>query len=255
MAQNRSSAVMQQRAHDAPDALEYFPTPCWATRALCEFLQDEPGCALDAMDAWEPTCGELYMVKPLREYFGHVFASDVHQYGDNRLADFLMDGPRMDRRDWLIMNPPFKPAAQFLATAQDRARVGVAMLLRTSWSEGAERYREIFEPTPPTYELQFSQRVVMLQGRLIQEGAKDPFNLDDKTGLPRKASSATSYAWFIWQRDTRRKWITDTRKRWVAPIRKTLERAGDYPDYSARIAEVEARARAQAEADQSALFT
>ncbi len=255
MAQNTSSAVMQQRAHDAPDQLEFFPTPPWATRALCEFLQGE-GLCLGLSDAWEPTCGELHMVKPLREYFGHVKASDVHQYGDNQLCDFLLTGPSLSMRDWVIMNPPFKPAAQFLSVAMDRARSGVAMLLRTSWSEGAERYREIFEPHPPAYELQFSQRVVMLQGRLIQEGAKDPFNLDPATGLPRKASSATSYAWFIWLRDDyTRAWLTDTRKRWVAPIRKALERAGDYPDYSAEIAEVEARARALAEADQSALFT
>ncbi len=38
MSQNRSSAVMQQRS-EPPDSLDDFPTPPWATRAICEFLK------------------------------------------------------------------------------------------------------------------------------------------------------------------------------------------------------------------------
>lgn len=37
MAQNTSYAVMQQR-REAKDSLEDFPTPPWATRALCEWI-------------------------------------------------------------------------------------------------------------------------------------------------------------------------------------------------------------------------
>ena len=33
MAQNTSTAVMARRA-EAPDSLDFFPTPPWATRAL-----------------------------------------------------------------------------------------------------------------------------------------------------------------------------------------------------------------------------
>ncbi len=35
--QNRSSAVMQQRS-EPHDSLDDFPTPPWATRALCEYI-------------------------------------------------------------------------------------------------------------------------------------------------------------------------------------------------------------------------
>ena len=38
MSQNRSSAVMQQRS-EPHDSLDDFPTPPWATRALCQHLQ------------------------------------------------------------------------------------------------------------------------------------------------------------------------------------------------------------------------
>ena len=40
MSQNRSSAVMAQRK-EPPDSLDFFPTPPWATRALCERLASE----------------------------------------------------------------------------------------------------------------------------------------------------------------------------------------------------------------------
>lgn len=37
MSQNVSTAVMQRRV-EAPDSLDFFPTPPWATRALCEHV-------------------------------------------------------------------------------------------------------------------------------------------------------------------------------------------------------------------------
>ena len=42
MTQNRSSAVMQQRK-EPHDSLDDFPTPPWATRALCEVIAKGPG--------------------------------------------------------------------------------------------------------------------------------------------------------------------------------------------------------------------
>ena len=74
MTQNRSSAVMQQRA-EPHDSLDDFPTPPWATRALCEWLGPE---ALADMTCREPAANRGHMVRPLREYFAHVEASDVH---------------------------------------------------------------------------------------------------------------------------------------------------------------------------------
>lgn len=48
MAQNRSHAVMSQRV-EAHDSLDHFPTPPWATRALCGIKAGSPagGSVLD----------------------------------------------------------------------------------------------------------------------------------------------------------------------------------------------------------------
>lgn len=60
--QNTSHAVMAQRV-EAHDSLDHFPTPPWATRALCEHVIE-----LRGRTVWEPACGEGYMAKPLKEY-------------------------------------------------------------------------------------------------------------------------------------------------------------------------------------------
>jgi hypothetical protein len=217
-----------QRRRVAPDALDYFPTPPFATRALCEFLRDHLVAPLATSTAWEPACGELHMVRPLREYFAEVRASDVHDYGGHERIDFLFNGFAEAEADWIITNPPFRLAESFIHTALGKARVGVAMLLRGAFLEGDGRYSRLFEPVPPSFVLQFCERVVMLEGRLIRSGSLDPFAQVAGT----KANTATSYCWFVWLAGEARR---DTRLRWIAPCRDRLERPGDYPDYGAPV--------------------
>lgn len=219
---------MQQRV-EPRDSLDYFPTPPWATRALAEKLTGL-GFDLAMSDAWEPACGELHMVKPMREAFGHVRASDVFDYGDHLLIDFATEGATRGMVDWVWTNPPFRLAATFIDTALRVARQGVAMFARTSFLEGDERFRETFWPNPPAYVFQFVERAVLLKGRLIRAGAVDPFA--EVEG--RKASSATSYCWVVWIKGEH-----DTRFRWIEKCRLRLERPGDYPDYSDRFAPAE----------------
>ena len=80
--QNRSTAVMQRRV-EAHDSLDDFPTPPWATRALCEWLKHNASQPLDMFVCREPAANRGHMVKPLAEYFAAVEGSDVHDYGAN----------------------------------------------------------------------------------------------------------------------------------------------------------------------------
>jgi hypothetical protein len=225
--QNRSTAVMQRRVEPA-DSLDDFPTPPWATRAICEFLTNQ-GFDLAMSDCREPCANRGHMVAPLREAFGHVMPSDVFDYGVGfPVRDYLF-GPdeHLSQTDWTFLNPPFRLAQEFIERAIRLSRVGVAVIARSAFSEGQDRATELFIPMPPSFELQFSERVVMLKGRLVRAGAIDHAAVKPGT----KASTATSYSAFIWlKRDTA---PADTRKRWIAPCRKRLERDGDYPDYSA----------------------
>jgi hypothetical protein len=237
---NRSSAVMQQRRADgaarrsgrdvAPAALQYFPTPPWATRALCEFLDERVG-DLKRLTCWEPACGEGHMARPLAEHFGHVRASDVHRFGDwHEVGDFTLAPMVADEIacvDFVISNPPFTLALPFIRAATATARLGFAMLVRNAFLEGADRHQQLWSAFPPAYVLHFAERVVCLENRLVRTGDVDPFA--EKEGT--KASSATAYVWLVWLAGQ-----FDTRARWLGPCRSRLERPGDYPDYSAELA-------------------
>lgn len=192
------TSVMARRVEPA-DSLDYFPTPPWATRALCEhvLIRQELG----ARTCWEPAAGEGIMADVLQEYFGSVYGTDIHDYGvEYDVLDFLspVDTPSFD---YIITNPPFRLAADFALTALRWANRGVCLLTRSAWLEGGGRYNTLFGRTPPTIVALFSERVAMVKGRW------DP-----------KASSATSYAWVVWLKS-----IPDgpTTLKWIPPGTKT----------------------------------
>ena len=81
------------------------------------------------------------------------------------------------------------------------------MLTRTVFIESVGRYRRIFSINPPTKVAQFTERVPMVKGR-----------------LDRKASTATGYAWIVWEKGG----SLPTELVWIPPCRKSLEREGDY---------------------------
>jgi len=215
MSQNRSHAVMAQRA-EPNDSLDFFPTPPWATRALCEWLL-VVGAPIRSQRVWEPACGAGDMARPLGEYFADVWASDVHDYGYGQVRDFLWPG-HDEPVDWIVTNPPFRLAQQFAVKAIAEAREGLALLVRTAFLECANRYDGsgpkgdgvgLFAKTPPTDILQFVDRVPMFKGRL------------DPTG-----STATAYCWLVWRKGAPR----GTHFDWLPPCRRRLERPDDYPD-------------------------
>jgi hypothetical protein len=203
--QNTSHAVMAQRIEpkDSPDD---FPTPPWATRALIEHVLENKG-DLASSTCLEPACGAGHMAKVLREYFGQVYAADAYVYGYGNVRDFLMSPYETNGFDWVITNPPFRLAEEFVLRSLLVARRGVAILARTVFLESVGRYHGIFKEMPPTKFAQFTERVPMVKGRL--DG---------------KATTATGYAWFVWEKKN----PISSRLMWVPPCRKQLERKADY---------------------------
>lgn len=240
--QNTSFAVMAQRV-EPHDSLDFFPTPPWATRALCEHVLHPYEC--DFMNVWEPCAGNGDMASPLHDYFPGVAVSDVHPYPfvveNGRVIDFLgMEalGRRMRYANWIITNPPFNLALPIVLRGLEHGK-GVAVLVRTAWLESEERYSQLFKPHPPSVIAQFSERVPMIKNML------DP-----------AASSATAYCWVVWS-----PWRGDAQRVvWIPPCRRELERPGDYDGYAElvaarrameateKLAERERKARAAAEA-------
>lgn len=216
---------------EAPDALDDFPTPPWATRALVEHVI-APGplqtLYLDKFTAWEPACNRGFMARTLAEYFGVVRTSDVADYSSDSstvlvqdtVRDFLFPDlpPVIEANgvDWIATNPPFRLAQQFFLRAVEIGpREGVALLVRLQWLEGIGRWREIFEPYQKELTVHpFVERVPMVKGRC--DG---------------KASTATAYAWIVC-------WTCEPlpfdplpsgiRLEHIPPCRAELERPEDY---------------------------
>lgn len=203
--QNTSHAVMAQR-HEATDSPDDFPTPPWATRALIKHVIGEG--AVSGLTCLEPACGRGHMSRPLAEHFGSVSSSDAYWYGFGEIRDFLTYPFEALSHDWVITNPPFRLAEEFVDRALLVARKGVAIVARTVFLESVGRYEGIFRDRPPTKFAQFSERVPMVRGRV--DG---------------KASTATGYAWFVWEKEAP---SGAPQLMWVPPCRRTLERDGDY---------------------------
>ena len=201
-----ADAVMARR-RTALDELDLFPTPPWATRAfvfewLAPLLKDRKG---PLTTVWEPAAGLGHMVGVLREHFSRVHASDVHDWGPGYETGSFVGGALEQiaqcpfTPDWIITNPPFNQSVEFARRALATATQGVALLCRTGWIEGAERYRELFGPRPPSYAIQYAERVPMVKGRW------DP-----------TASTATAYMWFVWDREASH----ETKLQWLPPGRR-----------------------------------
>ncbi|PPB79799.1 hypothetical protein LV82_02590 [Albidovulum inexpectatum] len=209
--QNVSHAVMAQR-HEPKDSNDDFPTPPWATRALLHHVIGH--VPFHQSTCLEPACGRGYMSRPLAEKFASVESSDLVDYGFGHTRDFLAYPYARGGYDWVITNPPFKLAMEFAERALEVARQGVAILARTVFLESITRYETLFLPRPPTYVAQFVERVPMVKGRV------DP-----------KASTATGYAWFVWDKTQN---SAPTRLVWIPPCRSKLERPEDYIQASFR---------------------
>jgi hypothetical protein len=147
------------------------------------------------------------MARTLAEYFRDVQSADAYEYGFGNVRDFLSYPYQEKSMDWVVTNPPFRLAEEFVLRAMSIARRGIAILARSVFLESVGRYDGIFRHTPPTKFAQFVERVPMVKGR-----------------LDRKATTATGYAWLVWEQKAE----GSPRLMWIPPCRKTLERVSDY---------------------------
>jgi len=213
MPENLSTAVRQRRV-EPPHALDDFPTPPWATRALLEALMLRGVGAVWDPKRWqvrEPAANRGAMAETLAETFGEVVASDIFDYGAGyAVEDYLF--AKRNVVDWTITNPPFRLAERFIEKALIESRIGVAVFVRSAFLESVGRYRALFSERRPRLILQFTERVVLHKGKLAPKG-----------------STATAYCWLVW---LPKRMPGPTEFGWIAPCRKRLEREGDYrPDW------------------------
>ena len=154
------------------DPVDDYPTPDGFTQALLEFL------ALDTdATVLEPSAGSGHLVQSLRKAgFTDVEFRDLVFGGQ----DFLEGEPPAEpTHDWVITNPPYKLAEQFVYRSLAHARVGVAFLLNSGFLESVGRAQGLFRDFPPAYVLLNSRKMKL-------NGERDG------------RSSIFSHVWVVW---------------------------------------------------------
>ena len=119
--------------------------------------------------------------------FKDVYSSDLIDRGVGYdVIDFLSyQGER--RADWVITNPPFKHAKEFIQKSLEVADIGVAMFLKIQFLEGIGR-KQFLMDSPLKYVYVFSKRqVIFSNGEEFDENGK-------------RRANTMCFAWFIWEK-------------------------------------------------------
>lgn len=152
---------------------DFYETPYSMTEQLLEAeLFDRTKTIL------EPACGEKAIVKVLNENWNNVEARDLIQTGHDFLAC-------EDKYNYIITNPPFSLAFEFINKAKQIATDKFALLLPLSYLHGKARHDYVYSDKDYGLEtVHVFTRYPMLGNPLRDDGKY-------KTGM-------MVYAWFVW---------------------------------------------------------
>ena len=172
--------AVQSGTHSQADrGFDLYSTPPDAVRAL---LKAEPLPS----GIWECAAGRGAIVNVLRDAGHPVIASDIvdHGFPLHFVGDFLEQTGMPAGCECIVTNPPFKIVDRFIAHALDLCP-RVIVLARLALLESVRR-TEILERRGLARIHVFRNRLPMMH----RDGWTGP-----------RASSATAYAWFCWDRN------------------------------------------------------
>lgn len=135
------------------NASDYYPTPWDVTQALLDYIHIPTGAKV-----WEPACGKGHMVQVLEANRLCVTGTDIAT-GTDFLTAEMPKGT-----EWIITNPPFSLAEEFIETGIRHNRP-FALLLKSQFWHARKRY-DLFLNHKPAYVLPLTWRPDFLfQGR------------------------------------------------------------------------------------------
>lgn len=180
-------------AHRNKNKSDYYQTPYSMTEQLLDneiFEYDKPVA--------DPAAGDGAIIRVLNKQFKNIFSADLHFTG----FDFLTQ--KIDQVDYIITNPPFSLADDFIRRCKEVAREKFALLLPLNYLHGQTRYKnKTFDGLHTVYVF---TRYPMLTDEVRSDGKY-------KTGM-------MVYAWYVWHNFNNRyeaewdpwiKWIDNDR--------------------------------------------
>lgn len=166
----KSSTMIGGTGAHARHPSDFYETPPEATRALLRQLHIPTGSSI-----WEPACGDGAISRVLEDAGYFVQSTDIRGKPPH---NFLQDGPW--KSDWIITNPPFNLADEFIRRAW-WFDVPFAFLLKATFAN-TKRHGILFQECPPTGVYPLTWRPAMAPDR-----GKSP---------------TMDFTWFVWRHKT-----------------------------------------------------
>ncbi len=151
---------------------DFYETPYTLTRKFLDveyFNKNSTVC--------EPACGGGAISKVLKEYW-----EDDKITAYDKETNFLWD---FDEYNYIITNPPFSLAFEFIQKAKQLAKSKFALLLPLSYLHGKKRFDEIYSDREYGLEKVYVFTRYPMLGETLREDGK--YN----TGM-------MVYAWYVW---------------------------------------------------------
>lgn len=166
-----------------------------------DFYATDPQGAYDILELkpaihniWEPCCGAGHLAKVFAEKDVLGKATDLNNYGYGTSGvDFLKETQQWD--GWIVTNPPYKYAMEFVQHSLKIAKEGTAMLLKLTFLESIKRYN-LFTTTPPNKLYIYSKRLNCAKNGDFEE----------------YYNGAIAYAWYVWDNSN-----TPPTLHWIKP--------------------------------------
>lgn len=145
----QASQIMGGNGTKARKAADLYPTPPEVTVALMRFLKLPRSTQI-----WEPACGQGDMVEALRGCGMLAYGTDIRSGQD--FLDSWQPRSTIAACSWIITNPPFSLADEFIRHAAEIGKP-FAMLLKAQYWHAAKR-AQLFREIPPSYVLPLTWR-------------------------------------------------------------------------------------------------
>lgn len=145
----QASQITGGNGAKARKASDLYPTPPEVTVALMRFLKLPRSTQI-----WEPACGQGDMVEALRACGMLAYGTDIRDGQD--FLDSWQPRNTIAACSWIITNPPFSLADEFIRHAAEIGKP-FAMLLKAQYWHAAKR-AQLFREIPPSYVLPLTWR-------------------------------------------------------------------------------------------------
>lgn len=154
-----NGTILSNRSAVDRNKTDFYATPPEVTVALLDFLESER--EIDPYDIiWEPANGNGAMERVMLDRGYAVLGTDLHPQIPGRDSIDFMESNR--ECDWIITNPPFSKATEFITRALELGKPCAFLLKSQFWH--AKSRLDLFRENPPSYVLPLTWRPDFLYG-------------------------------------------------------------------------------------------